>query len=149
MSDLFSLYVEAGSSHGDDQPQSAQRWAADEIVRLTRKLELYQALGLPEPGEELIHGLNNEGFRLLGSKESVEHFKSEYEGATARWIDVGDRLPESKPDMWSEPVIALADNMKIFELSCMGSYWQRSKAFVDSGAQKVICWIPFPKLPEN
>jgi hypothetical protein len=78
-----------------------------------------------------------------------EQTSQECEGATVRWIDAEDRLPESEPDTWSHPVIALADNFEIFELSCMGNYWQRSKAFVDSGAEKVICWIPLPKLPED
>lgn len=62
----------------------------------------------------------------------------------AEWISVEDGLPESKPDTWSDPVIALADNGEIFQLSCMGAYWQRSSAFVDSGATKVVGWIPFP-----
>jgi len=68
--------------------------------------------------------------------------------AFIKWIDVNERLPESNPDTWSDPVIALADNMEIFQLSCMGTYWQRSEAFVKSGAQKVIAWIPFPLLPD-
>jgi len=65
------------------------------------------------------------------------------------WINVEDRLPESKPDMWSDPVIALADNGHIFELRCQGTYWQRSSAFIESGASKVICWIPFPEFSKQ
>lgn len=64
------------------------------------------------------------------------------------WISVEDRLPESKPGMWSDPVIALADNGEIFELSCMSTYWNRSSAFIDSGAEKVIAWMPFPRRIE-
>lgn len=39
-------------------------------------------------------------------------------------------------------VIALTDTGDVFKLSCMGSYWQRTKAFIDSGASKVTHWMP-------
>ncbi|WP_348971551.1 hypothetical protein, partial [Escherichia coli] len=54
-----------------------------------------------------------------------------------QWINVEHRLPESKEGMWSKEVIALTDTGDVFKLSCMGSYWQRTKAFIDSGASKV------------
>jgi hypothetical protein len=50
--------------------------------------------------------------------------------------------PESKEGMWSKEVIALTDTGDVFKLSCMGSYWQRTKAFIDSGASKVTHWMP-------
>ncbi|EIP3276427.1 DUF551 domain-containing protein [Escherichia coli] len=59
-----------------------------------------------------------------------------------QWINVEHRLPESKEGMWSKEVIALTDTGEVFKLSCMGSYWQRTKAFIDSGASKVTHWMP-------
>ncbi len=58
------------------------------------------------------------------------------------WVDVEECLPENEPGMWSGPVIALADNGEIFRLACMGGCWQRTKAFVDSGATEVTHWMP-------
>ncbi|EJJ4490655.1 DUF551 domain-containing protein [Salmonella enterica] len=58
------------------------------------------------------------------------------------WISVDVSLPESKEGIWSKEVIALTDTGDVFKLSCMGSYWQRTKAFIDSGASKVTHWIP-------
>lgn len=58
------------------------------------------------------------------------------------WINVDDRLPESKEGRWSDEVIALGDSGDIFKLSCMGSYWQRSKAFIESGSTKITHWMP-------
>lgn len=61
------------------------------------------------------------------------------------WISVDERLPESMPDRWSEDVIALCDNGCIFRLAIYGEYWQRSTAFVESGADRVTHWMPIPK----
>ncbi|EAB2699458.1 DUF551 domain-containing protein [Salmonella enterica] len=58
------------------------------------------------------------------------------------WISVDVSLPESKEGMWSKEVIALTDTGDVFKLSCMGSHWQRTKAFTDSGAGKVTHWMP-------
>ncbi|ENT2009297.1 TPA: hypothetical protein ACIVL7_002234 [Salmonella enterica subsp. enterica serovar Chester] len=51
------------------------------------------------------------------------------------WINVEEQLPESKEGQWSKEVIALTDTGDVFKLSCMGSYWQRTKEFIDSGAR--------------
>ncbi|UXE39614.1 DUF551 domain-containing protein [Raoultella ornithinolytica] len=56
------------------------------------------------------------------------------------WISVDDRLPESQAGKWSEEVIALGDAGDIFKLACMGTYWQRSEAFVNSHSTKITHW---------
>ena len=58
------------------------------------------------------------------------------------WISVNDRLPESKEGVWSKEVIALGDSGDVFKLSCMGSYWQRSKAFIESESENITHWMP-------
>lgn len=58
------------------------------------------------------------------------------------WISVDERLPESKEGQWSEEVIALSDTGDVFKLSCMGSYWQRTTAFIESGSTKITHWMP-------
>lgn len=63
-----------------------------------------------------------------------------------KWIDVKKELPTNEDGKWSKSVAALCDNGKVYRLSCMGGYWQRSKEFVDSGANEVHFWI---NLPEN
>ncbi len=60
----------------------------------------------------------------------------------SQWISVDDRLPDNQADKWSEDVIALSDLGDVFRLACMGGYWQRSHAFIDSGAEKVTHWMP-------
>jgi len=60
----------------------------------------------------------------------------------SQWISVDERLPESQKDIWSKDVIALSDSGDVFRLACMGEYWQRSKAFVDSGANRITHWMP-------
>lgn len=60
----------------------------------------------------------------------------------SQWISVEERLPESKKDRWSVEVIALSDTGGVFKLTCMGTYWQRTQAFVDSGAEKITHWMP-------
>lgn len=57
------------------------------------------------------------------------------------WINVEEQLPESKEGQWSKEVIALSDTGDVFKLSCMGSYWQRSKAFMSSST-KITHWMP-------
>ncbi|ANN86175.1 DUF551 domain-containing protein [Enterobacter phage Tyrion] len=58
------------------------------------------------------------------------------------WISVDERLPESKEGQWSKDVIALSDSGDVFKLAFMGGYWQRTQAFIDSGATKVTHWMP-------
>lgn len=60
----------------------------------------------------------------------------------SEWISVEERLPESTNTTWSKEVIALCDNGRVFALACMGGYWQRSNAFVESGAERVTHWKP-------
>ena len=57
------------------------------------------------------------------------------------WISVDERLPESKEGKWSKEVIALSDTGDVFKLSCMGSYWQRTTAFIESGSSKITHWM--------
>ncbi|WP_368639074.1 DUF551 domain-containing protein [Salmonella enterica] len=38
--------------------------------------------------------------------------------------------------------MALSDTGDVFKLSCMGSYWQRSKAFIESSSTKITHWMP-------
>lgn len=64
-----------------------------------------------------------------------------------KWISVEDRLPESAKDKWSEEVIALSDTGDVFKLTCIGTYWQRTQAFIESGSSKVTHWIPM-EYPE-
>lgn len=61
------------------------------------------------------------------------------------WILVEDRLPESSPALWSEPVIALMMSGDIFRASCMGKHWQRLSAMEDE--DQVIAWMPVPAMP--
>lgn len=58
------------------------------------------------------------------------------------WISVEEKLPESKEGQYSAPVIALTDSGMVFRLSCMGSYWQRTKAFIESDSKRVTHWMP-------
>lgn len=58
------------------------------------------------------------------------------------WISCNERMPENENGKYSDPVIALADSGQAFTLSCMGNYWQRTRAFIDSGATKVTHWQP-------
>lgn len=59
-----------------------------------------------------------------------------------QWISVESLLPDSKEGQWSKEVIALSDTGDVFKLSCMGSYWQRTKAFIESGSSKITHWMP-------
>lgn len=63
-----------------------------------------------------------------------------------KWISVRDKLPYNIViDEWSNDVIALADNGKVFRLACMNGTWQRSSDFVNSGAKEITHWVEWPK----
>lgn len=64
------------------------------------------------------------------------------------WISVDDHHPENQEGKWSNDVIALSDNGDVFRLACMGGYWQRTQAFIDSGATKITHWMPLI-YPDN
>lgn len=59
-----------------------------------------------------------------------------------QWISTESRLPESQEGKWSKEVIALGDAGDIFKLSCMGSYWQSTEAFIKSQSTKITHWMP-------
>lgn len=67
----------------------------------------------------------------------------------SKWIKCSERLPESKCGCWSKEVAAVSNLGDVFKLSCMGDYWQRSKAFVDSGAEEITHWISLPAPSED
>lgn len=73
---------------------------------------------------------------LHDAKDKMSH------GFASDWISVDERLPESKEGQWSKEVIALSDTGDVFKLSCMGSYWQRTKTVIDSGSGKITHWMP-------
>ncbi|HDR2537656.1 TPA: DUF551 domain-containing protein [Enterobacter ludwigii] len=58
------------------------------------------------------------------------------------WINVDFQLPENQEGKWSKDVIALSDSGDLFRLACMGGYWQRTQAFIDSGSTKITHWMP-------
>lgn len=64
------------------------------------------------------------------------------ENIKTQWISVDDKLPESSDGMWSKDVIALGDSGDVFKLACMGDYWQRSQAYIESGSSKITHWMP-------
>lgn len=64
------------------------------------------------------------------------------------WIKCIDRMPENNPGRWSEKVVAVSDLGDVFKLSAMGGYWQRSSAFVESGAESITHWQPLPDQDE-
>lgn len=64
----------------------------------------------------------------------------------SEWILASEKLPESLPNTWSEPVIALMLSGDILKLSCMGEYWQRPAAMED--CDKVLAWMPIPPMPD-
>ena len=66
----------------------------------------------------------------------------------SEWINVKDRLPESLPNRWSAPVIAMSDTGEVFRLSCNGTYWQRTNAFIESDSLEVTHWMPLNE-PED
>ncbi len=63
----------------------------------------------------------------------------------SEWILASEKLPDSKPGTWSEPVIALTWSGDILKISCMGDYWQRPAA-MDEG-DSVLAWMPIPPMP--
>ena len=68
--------------------------------------------------------------------------------AVPQWIPIGERLPEHKDGLWSDPVIAMTDTGNIYRLSYCGG-WQRTSEFVASGSSKVTHWMPLPAAPEQ
>jgi hypothetical protein len=66
-----------------------------------------------------------------------------------KWVSVKEDLPKSSDGLWSDPVIALADSGHAFTLSCMGSSWQRTYAFIADGATCVTHWMLFPEPPKQ
>ncbi|MEX2986831.1 DUF551 domain-containing protein [Serratia fonticola] len=86
---------------------------------------------------------------ILHSRSEDGRFQYRYEDnpcvvsdAKSQFISVDERLPESKEGRWSAEVIALGDAGDVFKLSCMGSYWQRTKAFIESDSEKITHWMP-------
>ena len=63
----------------------------------------------------------------------------------SKWIKCNERMPCCEPGRWSKDVIALSDTGGVFRLACQGEYWQRTSAFVESGSEKVVAWMPFPE----
>lgn len=59
------------------------------------------------------------------------------------WISCSERMPENNPGKWSIPVAVLTDTGDVFKLSCMGGYWQRTQAFIDSGG-RITHWMSLP-----
>lgn len=81
------------------------------------------------------------------NRESVTHWKPMSSPPNTKesltlWISVDERLPESLKDRWSKEVIALGDAGDVFALHCMGSYWQRTEAFVNSQSTRITHWMP-------
>ncbi len=70
-----------------------------------------------------------------------------------KWISVNRRLPEGEKGKWSEEVIALSDDLFIYQISYFngsggetGGCWQRPSDFVKNGSKKIIGWIPMPEI---
>lgn len=61
------------------------------------------------------------------------------------WIKCSESVPENSPGKWSAPVAAVSNLGDVFQLSCIDGYWQRTKAFVESGATEVVKWLPLPE----
>jgi hypothetical protein len=64
------------------------------------------------------------------------------------WIDCRVKLPDGAKGIWSNEVAAVSNLGDVFKLSCMGGYWQRTAAFIESGATSITHWIPLPPAPE-
>jgi hypothetical protein len=63
------------------------------------------------------------------------------------WIPCSVAMPHNEPGLWSKEVVALSNLGDVFKLSAMGGYWQRTQAFVDSGASSVTHWMALPDEP--
>lgn len=59
------------------------------------------------------------------------------------WIECRLRMPENNFGKWSTPVAVLTDTGDVFKLSCMGGYWQRTQALIDSGG-RITHWMSLP-----
>lgn len=92
---------------------------------------------LQEKVNELSNSLHQVGKLYNESCMRVYELESANE-----WISVGDKLPENKDGLWSEPVIAMCDCGLIYRLSCMGGEWQRTKSFAENSSKKVTHWMP-------
>lgn len=68
-----------------------------------------------------------------------------YKMSQSGWIKCSERMPECQPNKWSKEVAAVSELGGVFNLSAMGNYWQRSKAFIESGTQEITHWIPLPE----
>jgi hypothetical protein len=72
-----------------------------------------------------------------------------------RWIPVSERMPESEKHTWSNPVLALCENGRVYTICCMGDYWERRSEMVKESAGHVLAWKEldwleaFLELPER
>lgn len=64
------------------------------------------------------------------------------------WIKCSERMPENFPGRWSKEVSAVSNLGDLFKISSMDGYWQRSRAFVESGATSITHWMPLPEDDE-
>jgi hypothetical protein len=67
------------------------------------------------------------------------------------WIDVEERMPDTKENVWSEKMLVLCDQGMVWRLSYYKyndgfGCWQRPDAFVSAGSKRVCKW---KESPEN
>ncbi|EAM1120219.1 TPA: DUF551 domain-containing protein [Salmonella enterica subsp. enterica serovar Javiana] len=96
----------------------------------------YQKINHPGLDEAIDHHLT------ASTNRRPKRARANSSSSTTNWISVEERLPESKDDRWSKEVIALGDAGDVFALHCMGTYWQRTEAFVNSQSTKITHWMP-------
>ena len=67
----------------------------------------------------------------------------------SEWANVTDKLPQSPEGLWSEPVVAMCDQEKLYFLRYLndadGGHWQRSTSFINNGSKHVFWWIAHPQ----
>lgn len=105
---------------------------------MTNKLmtldEAKHLLGLPATP----HGLNDEGHRLLGSAEAVEHFKSKFSGAQRKPVENPNCDPTSKapldPDLHKD---CLGERAPLHLIGKSFRHVRRNKVYEVIG----FCWI--------
>ncbi|AGN89451.1 hypothetical protein Eta_005 [Serratia phage Eta] len=95
-----------------------------------------------ETGELIaaIHSIGKDKVRelaLLMWQHIQELQAANYQEAHDGWVACSDRLPESKPGVWSKEIVAVTNLGDVFKLSCIGGYWQRTSEFIDSGATSI------------